>query len=248
MPDDQTMIPSLTDIQQQPLVAAYDLTLVIDGNRLIDQISFTLDSQSRTIILGPNGAGKSLLLKLMHGLITPTDGAVRWQEQPGGGPRRQAMVFQRPVLLRRSVAANLDFVLKRQGKTDITDRREALLNHIGLGERGGQPARLLSVGEQQRLALARALATEPEILFLDEATASLDPASVLKIEEIVQEVSAAGVKIVFVTHDLGQARRLADDVLFLHRGQIAEQAAAGEFFRGPDSPAAAAFLDGRIVI
>ncbi|MEQ8709113.1 MAG: ATP-binding cassette domain-containing protein [Rhodospirillales bacterium] len=242
------MTPPLPDIQQAPLVAAFDLTLVIDGKRLIDQIGFTLGQQSRTIILGPNGAGKSLLLKLMHGLIAPTDGAVRWQPQPDGGPRRQAMVFQRPVLLRRSVAANLDFVLKRQGKADIADRREALLDRIGLSDKAGQAARLLSVGEQQRLALARALATEPEILFLDEATASLDPSSVLKIEQIVQEASAAGVKVIFVTHDLGQARRLADDVLFLHRGRIGEQAPAEQFFRRPASPDAAAFLDGKIVI
>ncbi len=248
MPDDQTMTPPQSNIQHTPLVSAWELTLAIDGKRLIDQIEFSLDHPSRTIILGPNGAGKSLLLKLMHGLITPTAGAVRWQKRRSGESWRQAMVFQRPVLLRRSVAANLDFVLKRQGKSDIADRREALLNRIGLGDRGDQPARLLSVGEQQRLALARALATEPEILFLDEATASLDPASVLKIEEIVQEVSAAGVKVIFVTHDLGQARRLADDVLFLHRGKVAEQAPAEQFFRQPASPAAAAFLDGRIVI
>jgi tungstate transport system ATP-binding protein len=156
-------------------------------------------------------------------------------------------VFQTPVLLRRSVAANIDFVLRSRGGSDAA-RRDALLGRVGLDGRQAQPARLLSGGERQRLALARALATEPGILFLDEPTASLDPASVLKIEEIVRGAAAAGTRIVFVTHDVGQARRLADDVVFLSRGRLAEHAPARRFFDRPESRAARDYLAGRIVV
>ncbi|CAG0908048.1 unnamed protein product, partial [Cyprideis torosa] len=195
--------------------------------------------------MGPNGAGKSLLLKLLHGLIEPTEGQVRWAELP---PRqvmgRQAMVFQKPVLLRRSVAANLDFVLKARGKDRV--RRDTMLAHAGLSHKANQPARLLSGGEAQRLALSRALATDPEVLLLDEPTASLDPASVLAIEQIVSEARNRGVRIIFVTHDIGQARRMADDVVFLHRGRVAEHSPAATFFPDPRSDAARDYLNGRI--
>ena len=179
--------------------------------------------------------------------IPPTDGAILW----GGHPlstevrRRQALVFQKPVLLRRSVAANLDFVL-RGGS--IARRRDALLAHVGLAGHADQAARLLSGGEQQRLALARALATDPDVLFLDEPTASLDPASTLKIEEIVLGAAANGTRIVFITHDLGQARRLADDVVFLAKGRVAEYGSAATFFDEPASGPARAYLAGRLVI
>ncbi len=224
------------------------LTLRLGGTVLIDGLDLDLGPHGCTMIMGPNGAGKSLLVKLLHGLITPTAGRISWNGQApmAAVTRRQALVFQKPVLLRRSVAANLDFVLKVRGGD--RRRREALLRHVGLGDKARQPARLLSGGEQQRLALARALATDPEILFLDEPTASLDPASVVKIEEIVRDARAAGTRIVFVTHDVGQARRLADDVVFLHRGRVAEHAPAGRFFRTPSCRAARDYMDGRIVV
>ena len=160
---------------------------------------------------------------------------------------RQAMVFQRPVVLRRSVGENLDFVLRLRGSRDPA-RRDELLDHVGLLERARQPARQLSGGEQQRLALARALATDPEILFLDEPTASLDPASIAKIEDIVRDTERRGTKGVFITHDIGQARRLARDVVFLHNGRIAEHAPAADFFASPTSDAARAYLEGRLVV
>ena len=226
------------------------LVLEIDGKRLIDGIDLSLGSGgSRTIVMGPNGAGKSLFLRLLHGLIEPTAGTVTigGEAMSDDVRKRQAMVFQRPVLLRRSVAANVDFVLQLRGGRDDA-RRDALLAQVGLLERSRQPARLLSGGEQQRLALARALATEPDILFLDEPTASLDPASVLVIEEIVTEASLAGTKVIFVTHDIGQARRLGDDIVFLDRGRLVEHTPGDRFFTAPASDIAAAYLDGRIVV
>ncbi|MEO1709786.1 MAG: ATP-binding cassette domain-containing protein [Pseudomonadota bacterium] len=227
------------------------LTLEADGRRLLDDIRFDLSAGHRTIIMGPNGAGKSLLLRVLHGLVSPTTGSIRWGRGAGLNDRkRQAMVFQRPVLLRRSVAANLEFALRLSGAkgAELVDRRDSLLARVGLQGRHRQPARLLSGGEQQRLALARALATEPDILFLDEPTASLDPGSVRTIEDIVQATSAAGTKIVFVTHDLAQARRLADEVLFMHRGQVVEHAPAASFFHAPKSEMARAFMAGQLVL
>lgn len=225
----------------------HDVVLRFGEATALDRLSLELGSEGCTVIMGPNGAGKSLLLKLMHGLIKPESGDILW----GGLPTtevmsRQALVFQKPVLLRRSVAANIDFVLKARGKDAA--QRDALLDHVGLLHKAAQPARLLSGGEAQRLALARALATDPEVLFLDEPTASLDPASVLVIEKIVAEARTRGVRIVFVTHDIGQARRMADDVVFLHRGRIVEHSPAINFFPEPTCMVARDFLKGRIII
>ena len=224
-----------------------DLVLRFGDATVLDGVNLDLGPVGCTMIMGPNGSGKSLLLKLLHGLIQPTSGRIGWAGQaPGQITARQALVFQKPVLLRRSVAANIDFVLKTRGK-DV-GRRAALLEHVGLAHKAGQPARLLSGGEAQRLALARALATDPDVLFLDEPTASLDPASVHAIEAIVSEARARGVRIVFVTHDIGQARRMADDVVFLHRGRIAEHSPATAFFPAPRSAAARDYLNGRLVV
>jgi tungstate transport system ATP-binding protein len=225
------------------------LTYEVEGKRLVDGIDLALEDGSLTVVMGPNGAGKSLLLRLLHGLIAPSSGAIRW----GGAPmsaairKRQAMVFQRPVLLRRSVAANVDFALKLNGGA-AAGRCDELLSLVGLIERRRQPARLLSGGEQQRLALARALATSPEVLLLDEPTASLDPASVAMIEDIARQARAGGTKIIFVTHDVSQARRLAEEVVFLDRGRLAEHASAADFFSNPVTAAAQAYLEGRIVV
>ena len=219
------------------------------GKRLVDGIDLDIARDTRTIVLGPNGAGKSLLLRLLHGLLRPTAGTIRWNGRllDDVVRRDQAMVFQRPVLLRRSVAANIRFVLKQRGRM-ADGETERLLDEVGLLELAGQPARLLSGGEQQRLTLARALATNPRVLFLDEPTASLDPASTAVIEAIVQRAHERGTKIIFVTHNLGQARRLADDVLFMHRGQVAEQSPASRFFDAPDSQAARDYLADRLVL
>ncbi|WP_108485032.1 ATP-binding cassette domain-containing protein [Oceaniglobus ichthyenteri] len=229
-----------------PLVVR-DLTLRFGETTVLDGLSLDLDTRGCTMVMGANGSGKSLLLKLLHGLIHPSAGQIHWGSQtPTAVTRRQALVFQKPVLLRRSVAANIDFVLKVRGKD--RSRRAALLEHVGLSHKADQPARLLSGGEAQRLALARALATDPEVLFLDEPTASLDPASVLAIEGIVNGARSRGVRIIFVTHDVGQARRIADDIVFLHRGRIAEHSPVADFFPTPQSSAARDYLSGRIVV
>jgi tungstate transport system ATP-binding protein len=228
---------------------ARGLVLEVAGKRLIDGVSLRLAAGRITVVMGPNGAGKSLLLRLLHGTIAPSAGAVTW----GGFPpddsvrKRQAMVFQRPVLLRRSVAANIDFVLRLRGRFARSRCRE-LLGHAGLADQAAQSARLLSGGEQQRLALARALVLEPEVLFLDEPTANLDPASVATIESIVRKAHRDGTKIIFVTHDVSQARRLADEVVFLHRGRVAEQTGAAQFFDDPVSQEGRDYLAGRIVL
>lgn len=244
--------PSPRDRARPGALRIEGLTLEAQGKRLVDIEHLALDAGRVTMLMGPNGAGKSLLLRMIHGLIGPSRGWISWGEVACGPATRatQAMVFQKPVLLRRSAAANVDFVLKARGldRAARRARTEELLARVGLEDRGRQPARLLSGGEQQRLALARALAIRPQVLMLDEATASLDPASVLAIEKIVAEAAQAGTKVIFITHDVGQARRLAGDVVFLHRGRVAEHTAADRFFSGPASEVALAYLEGRIIV
>jgi tungstate transport system ATP-binding protein len=226
-----------------------DVCLVLNGRALVESISLRLTAGPRTIVLGPNGAGKSTLLRLCHGLVQPTAGAVNWAARGAAVRRAQAMVFQRPVLLRRSARANVAYALALAGWRGGVRRAhaEAALDRFGLGALGTRPARRLSGGEQQRLALARAWAIEPEVLFLDEPTANLDPAATRAVEEAIGAFQAAGVKIVMTTHDLGQARRLADEVVFLSRGRLLEHTPAEEFFHEPRSPEASAFLRGELV-
>ena len=218
--------------------------------QLIRGLSLQIDSPGITVLMGPNGAGKSLLLRLMHGLLQPSAGKLLWNgAQPGDGiRRRQAMVFQRPVLLRRSVLANLEFVLNKRGLPMERNECLALLRRMGLDGLEDRPARLLSGGEQQRLAVARALATRPEVLFMDEPTSSLDPSSTALIESIVGETATEGVKVFFVTHDVAQGRRLADDVMFMHQGRLVEYAPAARFFDNPDTDEASQYLAGRILV
>jgi tungstate transport system ATP-binding protein len=218
------------------------------GTRLIDDISLTARPHRRLFVLGPNGAGKSLLLRLCHGLIEPTGGRIEWAD-PERAARAQAMVFQRPVLLRRSVAGNLVHALRLRGhdRRPARARAEAALARFGLTPLAGRPARLLSGGEQQRLAMARAWALKPELLFLDEPSSQLDPAVTRLIEGMITDFSAEGMTIVMTTHDLGQARRLAEDVAFVHRGRLVEAGPAEAFFERPASAEARAFLNGDLL-
>jgi len=227
-----------------------DVSFEIGGIRLIKDLNCTLEAGPRTMILGANGAGKSLFLRLCHGLIRPTTGRVLWQGAKGRDPAdAQAMVFQRPVMLRRSVAANVDYALKLRGMA-AAERRAAVedaLGHTGLRRLADNPARVLSVGEQQKLALARAWALQPEVLFLDEPTASLDPTATHAVEQIINAIDAAGTRIVMTTHDLGQARRLGDEVMFLNRGRLLEKTPAERFFSEPENDLAQAFLKGELL-
>ena len=219
------------------------VSFAVAGRRIIDDLSLELDAGARTIILGANGAGKSVLLRLCHGLLAPTSGAIRWQSAV-----RHAMVFQRPVMLRRSAAANIRLALRlaRVPAEEHAARTAAALERIGLADAARRPARVLSGGEQQRLALARVWATRPAVLFLDEPTASLDPGATQEIESIIGAMHAEGTKIVMVTHNLGQAHRLGDQIVFLHRGRVAEQARGDRFFRAPASREAAEFIKGEV--
>ncbi len=217
--------------------------------RIIDGISLDIGAGARTVILGPNGAGKSVLMRICHGLLAPSSGRVVWNiSQPASGMRRQAMVFQRPVMLRRSALANVAYGLKLAGvaRHKRLARAQRALDGLGLAHLGGRSARVLSGGEQQRVAIARAWALEPDVLFLDEPTANLDPRATREIEAAIVNIGAAGTKIIMVTHDLGAAKRLADEVIFMHDGRVLERASADRFFRGPGSREAAAFIQGEL--
>src|SRR5258707_13361121 len=199
-----------------------------NGQPIIPGISLAIEGGPSTIILGANGAGKSVLMRLMHGLLAPSAGSVRWNEaDPSSVRRRQAMVFQRPVMLRRSAIANVVYALELAGVPAAEREAQALaaLAAVGLRTLAHRPARVLSGGEQQRLALARAWALHPEVLFLDEPTASLDPGATREIETVIKAFDPAGTKIVMATHNLRQGRRLGDEGLFLHQGRLAERRA-----------------------
>jgi len=233
-------------------ITVCDLVYQVNQTRLVDVASLEISAGGPTMILGPNGAGKSLFLRLLHGLIEPSSGTILINGRtPDRAMRRQqAMVFQKPVLLRRSVAANIAYALKVHG-VPAKDRKpqvEHLLHQSGLTDRSAQPARSLSGGEQQRLAVVRALASKPGVLFLDEPTSSLDPAASDTIENLISQAAKSGTKIIMITHDLGLAQRLAETILFFHKGRICEQTPGGNFFRAPKSADARAFLASKLAL
>jgi tungstate transport system ATP-binding protein len=220
------------------------------GSPILRQISLVIGAGAPTVIIGPNGSGKTTFLRAAMGLIAPSSGQVTWGRFAHSPPVRRAIVFQRPVMLRRSAIANLRFALGSAAVPRIERDRGAneLLSLVDLNGLGDRPARRLSGGEQQRLAIARALARNPRVLFLDEPTASLDPAATKAIEELIRSVSASGVKVVMATHDLGEARRIAGDVVLLHRGTVVETAAADQFFKSPATAEARTFLAGELLL
>jgi tungstate transport system ATP-binding protein len=234
-----------------------DLPLVLDDvslqagvTTILNRLSLTITTGAPTLIVGPNGAGKTTLLRLCMGLAAPSTGRVTWGGRADRTPLRRAILFQRPVMLRRTAAANVAYALAQAGTPhkQRAQRVTALLDRVGLSDLAQRPARRLSGGEQQRLALARALARDPEILLLDEPTANLDPAATRSVEEIVLMAAQSGIKIVMASHDLGQVRRLAGDIIFLVRGALCEQGKAGDFLDHPATSEAAAFLRGDLVI
>jgi tungstate transport system ATP-binding protein len=220
-----------------------NVSFAVGGRPLIDRVSMELAEGPRTVILGANGAGKSVLMRLCHGLLSPTGGSIEWR---GGsnGRGRQAMVFQRPVMLRRSALSNIVYALRLVGISahESEMRARDVLEAVGLERVAGRPARVLSGGEQQRLALARAWALGPEVLFLDEPTANLDPGATRDVETLIGQIRAGGTKIVMTTHNLGQAKRLGDEILFLNQGRLVERASVDRFFTKPASAEAVAFI------
>ncbi len=233
-------------------ITVRDLTYQAGGTVLLQVAEFEILPGGPTVILGPNGAGKSLFLRLLHGLIEPSSGTVKIN---GAAPdrtlrKRQAMVFQHPVLLRRSVAANIAYALKVHGISGAARRSQLqhLLAQSGLSQQASQPARTLSGGEQQRLALVRALAGSPSVLFLDEPTSGLDPTAAGLIEALIMAAARQGTKIVMVTHDLALAQRLAQTIVFFHQGKVCEQATGETFFKQPASTAARAFLASNLAL
>jgi tungstate transport system ATP-binding protein len=217
------------------------------GQVLVGPVDLTLEAGGITVVIGPNGSGKTSLLRMMHGLQR-AEGRIRWAIAEEEARRRQAYVFQRAIVLRRSVAANLAFPLRLQGvaRAEAFRRAEAQAARFGLSELLDQQAPSLSGGESQRLALARALITSPEVLFADEPCAALDGRATREVEARLVDAAEA-TTIVMATHDMGQARRIAARVLFLLHGIVHESGPAGAFFAGPRTDEARAFLRGDIV-
>jgi tungstate transport system ATP-binding protein len=234
-----------------PLTAA-GISYSTPAGTWVGPVDLTINEGGTTVVLGPNGAGKSVLLRLLHGLLTPTTGAIEWNgRRPDRAARlRQAMVFQNPVVLRRSVSANLRYALRIRGHrgADLHSRVATWLDRADLVGLARRPAGVLSGGEKQRLAIARALCGEPDVVFLDEPTANLDNASILAIENLLRGARGLGAKLVMITHDLNQARRLGDDVVFMLKGKVCERCSAEQFFSGPESREGQAFIDGQLVL
>jgi len=220
------------------------------GTSILRNVSLRLEAGAPTVLIGPNGSGKTTLLRAAMGLVPASAGSVRWGDSGDTSPGRAALVFQRPVMLRRSVADNVRYALDVSGlaRARREQRTNELLSLVGLAALADRPAPRLSGGERQRLALARALAREPVALFLDEPTASLDPAATLAIEELVRAVSARGVKVVMTTHDLGEAARLAGDVVLLYRGEVAEAGPAPQVLGNPATEIGRKFISGQLVL
>jgi len=246
------------EVADQRLVAPEDilpltvegLTFEAGGKQILSRLNFRLERESPSFIIGPNGAGKSVLLRLCHGLLQPTVGKVIWAATAKAKPSlQQAMVFQRPVLLRRSVRANIEYALFVRGIRGSERQRHVTraLEETGLADLAEQPARVLSIGEQQRLALARVWAFHPRVLFLDEPTAHLDPSSTRMVEDIITRIFESGTKIIMTSHDMGQVQRLADEILFLHGGHLIEQTSVDQFFSQPRTREGKLFVEGDLL-
>ncbi len=246
MPDSKIMslLPAV-DASADWSILLDDVTVENRSRQIIRGVTCRLSARGISVIMGENGAGKSTLLKTIAGLVMPASGHVRLHPAAAG---RTAMVFQRPVLLRRSARANLSHALKIAGirRTRRGKRIAALLDICGLAAFAGQPARKLSGGEQQRLQMARAMASDPKLLLMDEPTANLDPRSVLALEDLIRAASRSGVKVVLVTHNVAQAKRLADEALFLTQGRLAERGDSSELFTHPKSAAFRDYMDGTL--
>ncbi len=232
-------------------IAGRNLCLTRGARPVVDDVSVVISRPEIAVLLGPNGAGKSLLVRMLAGLVEPDRGDVTWNGRPPDRRRaiRLGVVFHHPVMLNRTALANIRFALHAAGVPRHEQRRRAMAGLVasGLDARARVPAHALSGGEQQRLALVRAMATSPDVLLLDEATANLDPGSILAIEDLVGRARSGGTPVLLVTHDLAQARRLADRILYLHGGVLEADSDAPCFFSNPPTRRAQAFVEGRVV-
>ena len=222
-----------------------DLSLILDERKILSSLNLSINSDNVTVIMGPNGAGKSIFLKILNGILTPTSGCITWnnKKQFSDTLNTQAFVFQKPILLRRSVIANLDYMDSVLGNKKRISK-DRLLKIVQLQKQKNQPARMLSLGEQQRLSLIRSLMLRPNLLLLDEPTANLDPASTKIIEDIILNLKMMGIKIIFVTHNILQAKRIADDIIFLNEGKMVEHLNKQEFFSNSKSIEVQNYLNG----
>jgi len=224
-----------------------NLTFSIDEKKILSRLNLSIKSTSITVIMGPNGAGKSILLKLINGILEPSSGAILWNGNKiiSDIKRKQALIFQKPILLRRSVISNLDFIEGLTGKS-CNIIKDDLLSLVGLLDQKKQPAKLLSLGEQQRLSLVRSLLLKPSLILLDEPTANLDPATTKIIENIIVTSKQFGIKIIFVTHNVLQAKRLADEVVFIDNGELVEHSNVDNFFSKPKSKIVKNYIEGKL--
>lgn len=222
-----------------------DLCLTLDERKILSSLNLSINSDGVTVIMGPNGAGKSIFLKILNGILTPTSGCITWnnKKQFSDTLNTQAFVFQKPILLRRSVIANLDYMDSVLGNKKRISK-DRLLKIVQLQKQKNQPARMLSLGEQQRLSLIRSLMLRPNLLLLDEPTANLDPASTKIIEDIILNLKMMGIKIIFVTHNILQAKRIADEIIFLNEGKMVEHLNKQEFFSNSKSIEVQNYLNG----
>ena len=226
-----------------------DLSVILGQKIILDKINCKIKSNSITAVLGPNGAGKSIFLQTINGLFSIQSGRLNFNlmEINQEIRKQQAMVFQNPVLLRRTVIANLQFISNLRNK-ESNRLLKKILSKVGLEGYEKKPARLLSGGEKQRLSMARALIINPNLLLLDEPTANLDPYSLKLIEDLVLEENSIGKTIIFTTHDMSQAKRLATDVIFLNKGKVLEQTISKTFFKSPKTLEAQKYINGEILI
>jgi tungstate transport system ATP-binding protein len=225
------------------------------GRPVLDIDRLEVGAGEVVCLVGPTGSGKSTLLRLLVGLEQPTAGGLSFGEYrldgrglPLGVRRRITLMFQRPLLLAGTVRANVEYGLRLRGRRGRSQVARAVLERLGLGGLASRPARSLSGGEVQLVALARALALEPDVLLLDEPTAHLDPARVALVEEVVGELHRSrGSTVVWATHNLFQARRVARRVAFLLDGRLVEVADTERFFTSPRDPRTTAFVRGEMV-
>lgn len=245
-----TNIPiSMNDISALPLQVK-NLHVSKQGHTLLNDVTLSISSNDVTVILGPNGAGKSLLLRAAHGLEILNKGSLQWNSHiPQPQQPWRAYIFQKPVLLRRSVRANLEYVLSLHGenKSNYSSLINDALEHTGLSQLAERNARVLSGGEQQRLNIARAWVLQPKVMLLDEPTAELDPNGTAAIERLIETIAQQGTKIIMSTHDLGQAHRLANDIIFLHQGRLVEHTLANDFFTQAKTKTAQDFIAGKLL-